>query len=307
LRSMERVGPYHHVHKLVPRAERRVADIGDVPFRSRFNLDMCIEDIESHFTGLVAAGVRPLSVGGDHSITYPILKALGAGEPLGCVHIDAHCDTAGEYDSSKFHHGGPFRSAVLDGITMNQMMIALFRVNPDAFSGNINLLREGAVLRIPDAAELQSETHAMATAEVARQEHDWRGRHPLQAGTETEPAQDGYYGPVAGGETLSGISERVLRTEDVPNAEQVLGHFEERMKGLSDEQAVEEANRCMSCGMCFECDNCVIYCPQDAVFRVKKDEATTGRYVDTDYAKCVGCHICSDVCPTGYIDMALGE
>jgi Pyruvate/2-oxoacid:ferredoxin oxidoreductase delta subunit len=102
-------------------------------------------------------------------------------------------------------------------------------------------------------------------------------------------------------------TERVLREEDVPNSEQVLGHFEERMKGLSDEKAVEEANRCMSCGMCFECDNCVIYCPQDAVFRVKKDEATTGRYVDTDYAKCVGCHICADVCPTGYIDMALGE
>ena len=58
--------------------------------------------------------------------------------------------------------------------------------------------------------------------------------------------------------------------------------------------------------MCFECDNCVIYCPQDAVFRVKKDKSTTG-YVDTDYKKCIGCHICSDVCPTGYIDMALGD
>ena len=116
LRAMERVGPYHHVHKIVPRAERRVADIGDVPFRSRFSLDACVEDIESHFAKLVAAGVRPLSVGGDHSITYPVLKALGAGDALGCVHIDAHCDTSGAYDQSKFHHGGPFRSAVLDGV-----------------------------------------------------------------------------------------------------------------------------------------------------------------------------------------------
>jgi Pyruvate/2-oxoacid:ferredoxin oxidoreductase delta subunit len=100
---------------------------------------------------------------------------------------------------------------------------------------------------------------------------------------------------------------RNLREEDVPSADEVLNHFAERTVGFTDEQAVAEAERCMSCGMCFECDNCVIYCPQDAVFRVKKDEATTGRYVDTDYAKCVGCHICSDVCPTGYIDMALGE
>ena len=57
-----------------------------------------------------------LAVGGDHSITYPILKALGRDRPVGMVHIDAHCDTAGEFEGSKFHHGGPFRQAVLDGV-----------------------------------------------------------------------------------------------------------------------------------------------------------------------------------------------
>ena len=103
------------------------------------------------------------------------------------------------------------------------------------------------------------------------------------------------------------FSPRNLREEHGPDAKEVLGHFEERMKNFTEEEAVEEANRCMSCGMCFECDNCIIYCPQDAVFKVKKDEATTGRYVDTDYKKCIGCHICADVCPTGYIDMALGH
>ncbi len=104
-----------------------------------------------------------------------------------------------------------------------------------------------------------------------------------------------------------GYVDRVLRSEDVPSSDAVLGHFQERIVGLNADQAKDEAERCMSCGMCFECDNCVIYCPQDAVFRVKKDEATTGRYVDTDYNKCIGCHICSDVCPTGYIDMAMGN
>ncbi len=100
---------------------------------------------------------------------------------------------------------------------------------------------------------------------------------------------------------------RVQRKTMGPSAEEVLGHFEERAVGLTEKEAIEEASRCMSCGMCFECDNCVIFCPQDAVFRVKKDKQTTGRYVDTDYNKCIGCHICADVCPTGYIDMALGE
>jgi len=100
---------------------------------------------------------------------------------------------------------------------------------------------------------------------------------------------------------------RNVRDQVVPSADDVLGHFEDRLVPLTEEQAVAEAGRCMSCGMCFECDNCVIYCPQDAVFRVKKDKHTTGRYVDTDYSKCIGCHICSDVCPTGYIDMAMGD
>jgi NADPH-dependent glutamate synthase beta subunit-like oxidoreductase len=103
------------------------------------------------------------------------------------------------------------------------------------------------------------------------------------------------------------VTPRHKRSEDVPSADEVLGHFKERMQGLDDETAQQEADRCMSCGLCFECDNCVIYCPQDAVYRVPKDQATTGRYVATDYARCVGCHICSDVCPTGYIKMGLGE
>ena len=87
----------------------------------------------------------------------------------------------------------------------------------------------------------------------------------------------------------------------------VLGNFEERYISLIAEKAVAEAKRCMCCGMCLQCNNCVTYCPQDAVFRVNKDERATGRYVDTDYGKCIGCHICADVCPSGYIDMGLGE
>ena len=97
------------------------------------------------------------------------------------------------------------------------------------------------------------------------------------------------------------------RDEKHIGADEVLGNFEERLVAFSEEQAQHEGERCMSCGMCFECDNCVIFCPQDAVFRVKKDDKTVGRYVDTDYSKCIGCHICRDVCPTGYIQMGLGE
>src|SRR5436190_9657929 len=116
VRAIERIGPYNHALKVVPQAECRAADIGDVPMRSRYSLESCIEDIFEFYERVRIAGVRPLSVGGDHSVTYPILKALGHERPVGLIHIDAHCDTGGEYDNSKFNHGGPFRLAVLDGV-----------------------------------------------------------------------------------------------------------------------------------------------------------------------------------------------
>ena len=104
-----------------------------------------------------------------------------------------------------------------------------------------------------------------------------------------------------------GYTPRNIRNVITLNKEQALGNFQERLDPLDDKQAVAEAKRCMSCGQCFECDNCVVYCPQTAVKRVPKKEASTGRYVYTDYDRCIGCHICHDVCPTGYIQMGLGE
>jgi agmatinase len=116
LRAIERIGPYNHVLDCAPTHELKVADIGDVPFQSRYRLELSHDDIEKRIGQVVAAGVAPLSVGGDHSISHPILRAVGRKAPVGMIHIDAHCDTGGAFDQTKFHHGGPFRNAVLDGV-----------------------------------------------------------------------------------------------------------------------------------------------------------------------------------------------
>jgi agmatinase len=116
VRSIERIGPYNHVLETAPVFDLRLADVGDVPFRSRFSLEAAHEDIERYVRMIVEAGVAPLSVGGDHSIDLPILKAVGKDRSVGLVHIDAHCDTSGPYEMTKFHHGGPFRQAVLEGV-----------------------------------------------------------------------------------------------------------------------------------------------------------------------------------------------
>jgi len=79
-------------------------------------------------------------------------------------------------------------------------------------------------------------------------------------------------------------------------SEQRLEGFNEVVKGLVDDDAVYEAKRCLSCGVCFECDNCWHFCPDAAV--IKK----TGAY-EIDYDYCKGCGICAQECPCGHIDM----
>jgi len=94
----------------------RIADLGDVRLSNRFDLEMQVAEIEAYYRKVHAAGVRPVTAGGDHSITYPIFRAIASDGPIGLVHVDAHTDTWGEFYGSKFTHGSPFRLAVEDGL-----------------------------------------------------------------------------------------------------------------------------------------------------------------------------------------------
>ena len=116
IRHVAMFGSFNHHNKISPSALCRIADIGDVPIQHRYNLDEGLHDIEKYFHKVIDAGIAPLTAGGDHSITYPILKAVGRDAPVGLVHVDAHCDTDGWIGNSKFYHGAPFRNAVLDGV-----------------------------------------------------------------------------------------------------------------------------------------------------------------------------------------------
>ena len=116
VRGIERIGPYEHVLRVAPMGRLKVADVGDIALRSRFSLADCHADIEACYRMIAGTRAVPLSVGGDHSITGAILKGLAADRPVGLIHIDAHCDTSGPYEGSKFHHGAPFREAVLAGV-----------------------------------------------------------------------------------------------------------------------------------------------------------------------------------------------
>ena len=116
IRNVAMFGSFNHHNKISPSALCRIVDVGDVPVEHRYHLDEGLGEIEKYFHKVMDAGIRPLTAGGDHSITYPILKAVGRDAPVGLVHVDAHCDTDGWMGHSKFYHGAPFRNAVLDGV-----------------------------------------------------------------------------------------------------------------------------------------------------------------------------------------------
>lgn len=106
----------HHVTRINPFERCRIADVGDVRFSSIFDLEQVGEEITTFYRRCSEMGVIPMTAGGDHSITFPILRGLNRGAPVGLIHFDAHTDTWGEFKGSKFHHGGPFRLAVEAGL-----------------------------------------------------------------------------------------------------------------------------------------------------------------------------------------------
>ncbi|WP_062206493.1 agmatinase [Aureimonas sp. AU12] len=109
------VRPVHHVTGRSPFDALRVADCGDAPVNPLDLMDS-FASIEAFVRGIVEAGARPLTAGGDHSITLPILRGLHRGEPVGLIHFDAHSDTFDDFFGQRYNHATPFRRAIEEGL-----------------------------------------------------------------------------------------------------------------------------------------------------------------------------------------------
>lgn len=106
----------NHATGIAPYALAACADLGDVPVNPIDAGETC-RRIEAYVLHLRTAGIVPLGVGGDHLVSYPVLRALGRDRPLGLVHVDAHSDTDDDqYGGTRLTHGTPFRRAVEDGV-----------------------------------------------------------------------------------------------------------------------------------------------------------------------------------------------
>lgn len=106
----------HPVTGVRPFAARRVADLGDIG-PNPVDMADTLARFETAYAGLRAEGIRPLSVGGDHLCTLPVLRGLAKDRPLGLVLLDSHTDLYPPYFGGKaLTHGNPFRVAVEEGL-----------------------------------------------------------------------------------------------------------------------------------------------------------------------------------------------
>lgn len=111
--------PYNMATGAAPFDRMQVADIGDVPVNT-FDLKKTVDIITDSFRDILSHNCIPLTLGGDHTLTYPILRAMKEKHgPVALLHIDAHADINDEMFGEKIAHGTPFRRAVDDGLLIN--------------------------------------------------------------------------------------------------------------------------------------------------------------------------------------------
>lgn len=108
--------PYHPELDVSPFAERQVVDAGDIAVNP-FNIGEAIETLQQEAEALQANGTRLVTVGGDHTIALPLLRAVAKKHgPVALLHFDAHLDTWDTYFGEPYTHGTPFRRASEEGI-----------------------------------------------------------------------------------------------------------------------------------------------------------------------------------------------
>ena len=119
---MRNVHPVTHVK---PYELANCADLGDVDVQPIDPAD-ALTHIEQFYHSVRAQNIVPLSVGGDHLTTLPVLRGIADGRQLGLVHIDAHSDTNDvSFGRFKYTHGTPFRRAIEEGLIDPKRMIQI--------------------------------------------------------------------------------------------------------------------------------------------------------------------------------------
>ena len=194
----------HHVTKINPYELCRIGDMGDVAFPWAFDLEKSHADITRFYETLREADVAPLSAGGDHSISLPILRAIAARQPVGMVHIDAHTDTCDEELGSRFTHGTPFRRAAEEKLFLESASIHVGIRGPLYSRDDLKNDKELG-FKVIHCDEFQSE----GIDHVAKRIRDRVGDNPMYLSIDID-VLDPAHAPGTGTPEIAGMSSREL-------------------------------------------------------------------------------------------------
>lgn len=191
----------HHVTGVSPFDRVRAGDCGDAPINP-LDLMATLESIEAFYGEIHAAGARPLTAGGDHLTTLPILRALAKQAPVGLVQFDAHSDTYDSFFGSRYNHGTPFRRAIEEGLVDPRRMIQIGIRGAISDAANYDFARTAGV-RIVFIEEFM----ARGVADVMAEARAIIGDSPAYLSFDID-ALDPSFAPGTGTPEIGGMSTR---------------------------------------------------------------------------------------------------
>jgi guanidinopropionase len=191
----------HHVTGLSPFDRVKCGDCGDAPINP-LDLMATLKSIEEFYAKIHKARARPLTAGGDHLISLPILRAIARKEPVGLIQFDAHSDTYDSFFGNRFNHGTPFRRAIEEGLLDPRRMIQIGIRGAISDASNYDYARDQGV-RIVFIEEFAERGPKAVMAEVRK----IVGDHPTYVTFDID-AIDPSIAPGTGTPEIGGITTR---------------------------------------------------------------------------------------------------
>ncbi len=199
--SHAHIRPFHPTSERSPFRICRAADLGDVPINPINQADS-LARIEAFMARIVAAGAKPLSVGGDHLVSLPILRAVARERPVGMVHFDAHSDTYDTVFDDPYDNGTPFRRAIEEGLLAPERTIQIGIRGSQYSADDLTFARQSGirVVTIDEYFELGNQAVVALARRVV-------GDGPVYLSFDVD-ALDPAYAPGTGAPEVGGYSVR---------------------------------------------------------------------------------------------------
>ncbi|MFF6983737.1 agmatinase [Streptomyces sp. NPDC008343] len=196
--------PYNPDLEVTPFADRQIVDFGDLGVNP-FGIQDAVQKIERAVTQVAERADKLLVLGGDHTVSLPVLRALARKHgPIAVLHFDAHLDTWGDYFGSALHHGSPFRRASEEGL-LDQEACAHVGIRGSVY-GASDLFDDAALGFATTRSEEIQQSGIMGVIEALRSRI---GQRPLYVSVDID-VLDPAFAPGTGTPEPGGLTSREL-------------------------------------------------------------------------------------------------